>query len=362
MEPRIQRPRIDDVAREAGVSKTAVSFAFNNPHRLNRGTASRILDIAEGMGYRPNPVARMLTQRRTMSIGVMTPQALSTSFGNPFFGTFSEGVALVAEEAGYGLQFISPDRGSLERAFDRAIVDGLVLVGLPVQLPEVDRLRDSGMPLVLVDSTAVEDVSSISVDDEGGAYEAAKHLLDLGHRDVLIVAIAPLAPYPPGDDHGASSDRLRGYDRAFRDHGVAFPTSRLVATPSTIEGGRLALREAWAQGLRPTALLCMSDAIAIGALAAARDTGIGVPDDLSIIGFDDIDIAALVNPSLTTIHQPIRRKGEEAVRMLLTIIEAIGGQPKPEHVKLETRLIIRASTGPAGSPSLSRGSRARRRE
>ena len=105
------RPKIADVAREAGVSKTAVSFAFNSPERLSPDTATRIRDVATSLGYRPHPVARMLTQGRTRTLGLLTPQALSVVFANPFFATFSEGVAAVAEEAGYGLLFVSPVHG-----------------------------------------------------------------------------------------------------------------------------------------------------------------------------------------------------------------------------------------------------------
>jgi alanine racemase len=123
VDPRTQRPRIADVAREAGVSKTAVSFAFNSPERLAPQTAIRIREVADHLGYRPHPVARMLTQRQTMTIGVLTPQALSVIFSNPFFGEFSEGVALAAEGSGYGLHFISPVRGSLARAMSQATVD-----------------------------------------------------------------------------------------------------------------------------------------------------------------------------------------------------------------------------------------------
>jgi DNA-binding LacI/PurR family transcriptional regulator len=346
MDKRAQRrPRIDDVARKAGVSKTAVSFAFNRPDRLNPDTASRILDVAKALGYRPNPVARMLTQRRTMSIGLMTPQALSTAFANPFFGALAEGIALVAESAGYALHFISPDRGSLGRALDRATVDGIVVIGLPARHPDVDRLRELGLPMVLVDSAAMPDVPSVSVDDEGGAHEAATHLLGLGHRDVLIIAIAPQAPFPPGENHGVGPDRLRGYDRAFGEHGVAFPENRLVAAQSTIEGGSAAFRDAWAQGLRPTAVLAMSDAIAIGALAAAGSLGLRVPADLSVVGFDDIDISALTNPPLTTVHQPIRSKGEAAMHLLLAILDGADIQAAESQL-LETRLVVRASTGP----------------
>jgi DNA-binding LacI/PurR family transcriptional regulator len=343
LNPPTKRTRIADVAREAGVSKTAVSFAFNKPDQLSPGTARRILDVATALGYRPHPVARMLTQRRTMSIGVVTPQALSTTFANQYFGQFSEGVALIAEEAGYGLTFISPEPGSLATALDRATVDGLVVVGLTTGNPEIERIRAAGIPIVLVDSTAMADVPSIRVDDEGGAYEAAGHVLDLGHREVLIVVIAPEAPYPPGSDNGVGPDRLRGYVRAFRDRGLPFPQSRLMSAPSTIQGGREVFESAWTAGMRPTAVVAMSDAIAIGVLAAARSLGLRVPDELSIVGFDDIDIAAHIDPPLTTVHQPIRRKGEAAMRTLLALVEHEEGD-RVDQRALATRLIVRGST------------------
>src|SRR5713101_4275952 len=142
-----RRVTIADVAEKAGVSKTAVSFAFNNPDRLNSTTASRILDIAQELGYRPDPVARLLTQRRTGSIGILTPQDLSVIFTNPFFGSFSAGIAGVAEERGYGLHFISPLHGSLSRAIHRAIVDGVVAIGLTDDHPEIDEIRRAGLPM-----------------------------------------------------------------------------------------------------------------------------------------------------------------------------------------------------------------------
>jgi len=280
-----------------------------------------------------------------MSIGIVTPQALSTTFANHYFGQFSEGVALVAEEAGYGLTFISPEPGSLATALDRATVDGLVVVGLASDNPEISRIRAAGIPIVLVDSTAMADAPSVRVDDERGAYEAAAHILDLGHRDVLIVVIAPQAPYPPGSHHGVGPDRLRGYVQAFRDRGMTFPEAWLLSAPSTIEGGRETFEGAWATGIRPTAVIAMSDAIAIGALGAARSVGLRVPGDVSIVGFDDIDIAAHIDPPLTTVHQPIRRKGETAMRLLLALVE----HDDADHLDqpgLETHLIVRGSTGP----------------
>ena len=161
-----RRPRIADVAREAGVSKTAVSFAFNSPDRLAPETASRIRDVADSLGYRPHPVARMLTQRHTHTLGVLTPQALSVIFSNPFFGAFSEGVALAAEQEGYALHFISPLHGSLARAMDHATVDGVVVVGLSAEHPEVEQIRAAGLPLVMVDSSALQDQPGIAAVDD----------------------------------------------------------------------------------------------------------------------------------------------------------------------------------------------------
>jgi len=344
VEPRTQRPRIADVAREAGVSKTAVSFAFNAPDRLAPETATRIREIADQLGYTPHPVARMLTQRQTMTIGVLTPQALSVIFSNPFFGAFSEGVALAAEEHGYALHFISPLQGSLVRAMTRATVDGVVAIGLSESHPEVEQIRRAGLPIVLVDSAALPEHGSIEIDDVGGAQAAGAYIASLGHRDVLVLGVEPPAPGGIEPD-GVTSRRLRGYREAFAAVGVEIGDDRVVVGPASIDGGIAATDRAWEDGLRPTAILAMSDAMAIGAMRALRELRLAVPGDVSVVGFDDIDLAPHVDPPLTTVHQPIRRKGEEAVRALLTVVER-RGPAKPEHRRLETRLIIRGSTGP----------------
>jgi DNA-binding LacI/PurR family transcriptional regulator len=138
--------------------------------------------------------------------------------------------------------------------------------------------------------------------------------------------------------------RLRGYLDVCREHHVQLPAHAVTVGPASIEGGIAALRRAWEDGLRPTAVLAMSDAIAIGVLRAARELGLRVPEDISVVGFDDIDISQHTNPPLTTVHQPIRQKGESAVRLLLSVVER--RDLRPEHIRLETRLIVRGSTGP----------------
>jgi alanine racemase len=347
MERRRSRPRIADVAREAGVSKTAVSFAFNSPERLSTETAIRIREVAGALGYRPNPVARMLTQRQTMTLGVLTPQALAVVFSNPFFALFSEGVAHAAEDLGYELHFISPLHGSLALAVGRSTVDGVVAIGLSAEHPEVEQVRGAGLPMVLVDSDDLPEHSSVVVDDESGARAAAEHVLELGHRNVLVIAIEgpATASGEPGRT-GVTERRLRGYRTALEAAAVDLPAERIVAGRSSIDGGSSAFQRAWATGIRPTAVLAMSDAIAIGAMRAARELGLRIPDDLSVVGFDDIDLAAHVDPPLTTVHQPIRQKGADAVRLLLAEVEQREAN-RPEHIRLETRLIVRGSTGPA---------------
>jgi DNA-binding LacI/PurR family transcriptional regulator len=359
LERRRHRPRIADVAREAGVSKTAVSFAFNSPERLSAETAVRIREVAGALGYRPNPVARMLTQRQTMTLGVLTPQALAVIFSNPFFALFSEGVANAAEDLGYELHFVSPLHGSLALAVGRSTVDGVVAIGLSADHPEVGQIRGAGLPMVLVDSDDLPEHSSVVVDDESGARSAAEHLLALGHRDVIVMAVeapeksreddpaaARTGPRDASHGEGVTARRLRGYRAAFDAAGATITDDRVVAGRASIEGGASAFHRAWGLGLRPTAVLAMSDAMAIGAMSAAREQGLRIPDDLSVVGFDDIDLAAHVDPPLTTVHQPIRQKGADAVRLLLAEVEQREAN-RPEHLRLATRLIVRGSTGPA---------------
>ena len=343
--------RIADVAREAGVSKTAVSFAFNSPERLNPDTAARIRQVAEGLGYRPRPGARIPTQKNTMTVGLLTPQVLSVALANPFFPTLCAGVAAVTDQAGYGLLFLSPLHGSLVRALARATVDGFVAVGLSEGHLEVEQIRHAGVPMVLVDGDAFPEHGSIESNDEVGARTAARHLCALGHRDFAVIGIEPpnmpdLLQYSSGPTEIVASRRLTGYRQGLELSGVQLIEERVVVGQATFDGGVAAFRRLWEDGLRPTAILAMSDVMAIGAMWAAREAGLRVPEDLSVVGFDDLDVAPHSNPPLTTIHQPIRQKGEESARLLLRMI-ANPDLERPEHRVLDTRLIIRASTGPA---------------
>jgi DNA-binding LacI/PurR family transcriptional regulator len=216
------------------------------------------------------------------------------------------------------------------------------------------------MPFVLVDSSAVPGEPSVGVDDETGAHAAADHLVGLGHRRFAVLAFTPPVTDEADEVSGpdvrpetrargsddVSARRLRGYRRALRAAGIDLPNHAIAAAPSTLERGAEAFRQLVDADVRPTAVLAMSDALAIGVLRAARELGMAVPAALSVVGFDDIDLAQYTDPPLTTVHQPGRRKGETAMRILLDRLErrAVGG---PQQWSLETRLIVRGSTGPA---------------
>ncbi|MDQ3938533.1 MAG: LacI family transcriptional regulator [Chloroflexota bacterium] len=323
------------------MSKAAVSFAFNSPERLKPETALRIRQVADSLGYRPNPVARMLTAGSTATIGIVSPQALAQVFANPFFSLFAEGVATVTEDRGFGLLFISPLHGSLAGAMARATVDGVVVVGLDRRHPEVESIRRAGLPVVLVDAPAWPEHGAIEVDDTAGALAAARHLLELGHRDLLVITMQPSEAQ--ADEASVMGRRMHGYRLALDEYGVELRAEKVLVGPATFDGGEAAFMRAWDDGLRPTGVLCMSDAAAAGVLQAAHHLGLSVPDELSVVGFDDLPLTRFTDPPLTTVHQPVRRKGEEAARMLLEALSS--EQPRPGQRRvLETRLVVRRST------------------
>jgi DNA-binding LacI/PurR family transcriptional regulator len=343
-----RKARIADVARESGVSKTAVSFAFNSPERLNATTAAKIRAVADELGYRPHAATHSVGQKRTMTIGLLTPQVLSVVLANPFYAELCAGVAAQTDQAGYGVLFVSPLQGSLIRAIARATVDGFVAVGLSEDHPEVEQIRRASMPMVLVDGGALPEHGLVESNDEVGARAAARHLLSLGHRDFAVVGVEPpnmpgLLEYSAGPTETVAARRLTGYRQGLELGGVKLRDEHIVVGPATFDGGVAAFRRIWEDGLRPTAILAMSDVMAIGVMWAIREVGLEVPDDISVVGFDDLDVAPHSNPALTTVHQPVRTKGEEAARLLLRMI-AHPDNERPEHKTLDTRLIIRGST------------------
>jgi alanine racemase len=342
---------IGDVARAAGVSRTAVSFAFNEPSRLSAETLARIRRIADELGYYPSPLARSLISKRVGVLGLLIPQGTATLFANPFFAELLRGIGLICDRHDFSVLLVPPAQGSVTRALTRAAVDGFVVVGLDDKHAALDLLRRRRVPFVTLDGQALPDVPAVNVDDYDGAYRAAQHLVTLGHRQALVISISPpqgarTEDAGPGFS-GVAARRLEGYRDAFAHAGLASPEQPLVADESTREGGRHAMLVAWARGVRPSAVLAMSDVIALGVMDAARELGLGIPGDISLVGFDDIPAAQLCRPALTTVHQPALEKGMIAARLL---VDRQAGNQQVEHQVLAATLVVRESTAPMCEP------------
>ena len=337
----VSRVTIADVAVAAGVSKTAVSFAFNNPEKLGHATVARVLQVADGLGYAPHPAARALSLRRSGTIGLLIPQRLSTVFANPFLSELIQGLGELCEKHDLSLLLVPPLDGSLEGAIRQASVDGFVSLGLSPDDHALETLDRLGIPTVLVDSDGSANHPAVNVDDAGGAKAAARHLLDLGHARFAIIGLPPTRDQSPTTP--TTSRRLNGYREALDEAGA--PGAHLVTAGVSMSAGARAFDELPRGRQRPTAVLAMSDMAAIGVMSAARAGGFAVPRDVSVVGYDDIPMAAYTTPALTTVRQPTVDKGRVAVRLL---IQRLQGKAVSSPPPLKTSLIVRASTSSPG--------------
>ncbi|MFI5754059.1 LacI family DNA-binding transcriptional regulator [Streptomyces sp. NPDC051569] len=322
------RVTIADVAREAGVSKTTVSRVLNTKGEVDRGTAARVRAVIAQLGYVPSSGAVGLARGSSRTVGMLVP-----SLGWPWMAEVLQGVVDTVEAAGYGLLLFSCNRGaeSVEhfttqvsaRAFD-----GLLVVEPENTLDTIIGLRRKGLPVVLIDDRGShpEDFPSVVTTNYEGGASAARHLLADGRTKPLVIT---------GPAHfGCVRDRLRG----FRE---VLPTDRVVTGDFTERSGRLAVERLLAGGARFDAVFAHNDISAAGALRALRAAGRTVPDDISVVGFDNIPMARHTEPPLTTVHQPARQMGERAARMLLQHLGGMSGTDEP--AVLPTELVVRQS-------------------
>lgn len=343
---------LKDVAAALGVSRTTVSNAYNRPDQLSDDLRDKVIRKAKAMGYMgPNPVARQLRTGRTATIGLVFSDGLTFAFEDPAAIAFLQGVAAVCERNGTGLTIVPAEQESAAEIMVRqAAVDGYIVYCLPRTSPIFSRVLDTGLPVVLADYGDFPGIATVGIDDRAACREATQHLLDLGHRRFGVITLEFSADGytgPVGMERraGAAFDtaeaRLRGYEDALSRAGIALTSDDVEERPANSEAaGYDAARVLLSHTPRPTALLCMSDRQAVGAIHAADNLGLKVPDDVSIVGFDDVPIAAHVRPSLTTVHQPLAEKGQVAADLLLA-----GARPESRRL-LPTRLVVRETTAP----------------
>lgn len=312
----MKRVSIKDVAKEAGVSTSTISYVLNNKESesISPGTQQRVWAAVEKLGYVPNLNARSLISRRSNLIGVIIPQTepgKEFMFSNPFYGEFLSSVEYTARRNGYHLLISGTEAndGYLRIARNRG-VDGIILVGT---YPSgfIEELKQLSIPVVLVDAY-IKDAyfHTIGIDDERGGYLATRYLLERGHREIAFVSGII-------KEHGVNDKRYQGYRAALQEAGIDPLARRVYAGEVDYAYGIRAAQEMRERGFAETAAICTADILAVGLVKGVHAQGRRVPEDLSVMGFDDVYLAEICDPSLTTVRQDIRLKGERAVELLL---------------------------------------------
>ena len=331
--------RIADVAARAGVGVATVSRVLNGHVGVRSSTRERVVEAIEALNYRPSSLARSLSLQRTMVVATLLPW-----FTNPSAVQRVRGIVEGMSGSKYDLMVFDIESEDRQRRafelFDRGDrADGLLVVSTLPPEREVERLRAADIPCVLIDAVHPS-FPSIAVDDVAGGEIATRHLIELGHRRVALIGDPP-----PEFRFDWSRDRTRGYERALAAAGIEARDefvregTRLPHVARAIATELLSLPE------RPTAVFAASDTQAIGVLEAARGLGIAVPRELSVVGFDDVEVAAYVG--LTTVRQPLLESGRRGAKLLLDVLTGRTVAPLRELLPLE--LVVRGTTGPAPS-------------
>ncbi|MBO9598600.1 MAG: LacI family DNA-binding transcriptional regulator [Cohnella sp.] len=323
---------IYDVAKESGLSVVTVSRVLNNAPSVRESNRSKVLKAVEELGYRPNASARSLAKGRTGVIGLTL-----TTLHDAFLDAVVKEVADRLAEQGYFLALsVTPSYEASHRSlFRQDRVDGVILLSPVEEDAYVRELKQNGIPFVMIDNQHRNpDVASVLVDNFQGGYAATKHLIELGHRDIAHIRGA--------EPFLSSSERERGFETAMRD-------ARL--TPYRVEQGSFDIESGyeiasrWIEtGKLPTAVFAADDYMALGVIDACKNAGVKVPDELSVVGFDDQLLASQLRPQLTTVRQPARELGGIGTEIVLGLID--GSAQGRETIVLQPELIVRASTAP----------------
>jgi LacI family transcriptional regulator len=328
---------IREVAEKAGASVTTVSHVINHTRFVSDGVRQRVLAAMEELNYRPNALARSLRKGKTYTLGLILPDS-----SNPFFAEVGNSIEDAAFKLGYNLILCNTEGDpQKERLYVDVLfkkqVDGIIFMAAGDQIGSLNFLRSQQMPVVLVDRDLPNvNADAILTDNQQGGYLATRYLIDLGHlRIACITGPSNLTP---------SAERLTGYRRALEEAGLPFEAALVLRGDYHPASGLQAATALLALPAPPTAVFACNDLMALGVLRAAAKAGRRVPDDLAVVGFDDIELACFTNPPLTTIAQSKAEIGTQAANLLAERIEAKTGPTR--RLIVPTQLVIRESTQP----------------
>ena len=331
-------PTLEEIAKHAGVSRSTVSRVMNNHPSVDRDTRERVLTVAETLNYHPNIAARSLAAGRSHILSLVIPTGVSALFTDPYFPLLIQGVSAACNAHNHSLMLwlaqTETDNQPVRQILQGGLIEGVILASAVMDDPIFEALLTRGLPFVVVGRHPTNTkVSYIDVDNMNGAREMVAYLLRLGYERVAAIA----GP----QNMIAGADRQQGYLVALRDRWIVPDPQLIVESDFTEEGGHLAMQRLLPAA--PDAVFVASDAMAVGALRALREAGKRVPEDIAVVGFDDMPFAARTNPPLTTVRQPIQRLGSLAAETLIDLINQPDAPPR--RIVLPTELIMRASCG-----------------
>jgi LacI family transcriptional regulator len=326
---------IREVAESAGVSYATVSHVINNTRLVSPETRERVLAAMAALNYRPNALARSLRQGKTNTIGLVLPDS-----ANPFFAEISRSIEDETFRKGYSVFLCNTELDTQRELFyvdvlSKKQVDGIIFIAAGDQADSLDFLLRRNLPVVMIDRNVPNvELDAVLTDNQLGGLLATRHLLDLGHTRIACIA-GPSSITP-------SAERIIGYRKALEQAGLAYDETLIVRGDYHAQSGLEITHAILRMDPRPTAIFALNDLMALGALRAAAEAGYSVPRDLAVVGYDDLELSRFTNPPLTTIAQPKKEIGVQAVNLL---IDRMSQRSKPPtRLVLPPELIVRRST------------------
>lgn len=331
-------PTLEEIAHLAGASRSTVSRVINNDPHVSEEMRERVLEVIRTLNFHPNWAARSLAGGRARVLGLVIPMGVSRLFTDPYFPLLIQGVSAAcnARDHTVMLWLAEPDyeRRMINQILHNGLIDGVIVSSALVTDPVVEALSESHLPFILVGRHPTSECACyVDVDNLSSAWEAVAHLLRTGRQRVATIT-GPRSMI-------AGLDRYEGYVAALRERGLTVDLDLVVESDFTEAGGYDAARRLLQLPKAPDALFAASDMMAIGALRALREAGARVPQDIAVVGFDDIPAAARSEPPLTTVRQPILRTGSVAAEALINLIENPGSAPR--RIILPTEFVIRST-------------------
>lgn len=327
---------LEKIAELSGVSRSTVSRVINHDERVSPTTRERVLAVIEREGYEPNLMARSLASGRTNMLAVVVPIGDQEVLSDPYFSLLLHGIAQEADARGRFVMLSLAEPGFQHRIEDVArqnLVDGVIFSASQHRDPQMTSLLESGVRFVSIGRSSVPDVSFVDVDNVAGGRDATAHLLGLGRRRIATITGPSFAI--------AARDRLRGYREALVANGIEIDDELIIEVDFSEAAGRSAMRRLLTK--RPDAVFAGSDRLAAGAMSEIIAAGLRVPEDIAVVGFDDVPLAKRLEPPLTTVRQQPGALGAAAVNLLLELIEDPAAECR--RVVLPAELVVRASCG-----------------